>query len=118
MVSECSHGESVGPADPDHAAVGQVDEAVTGHQRALLAVERAVVRGHGSVDPVAADRSGQAQERARGGAGLGVHHAILSHHANLRRGGRRGGPGRALPFGLRAMERVSGGLPVEVKVVP
>ena len=44
--------------------MGQVDEPVTGLERALLAVERAVVRGHAGVDAVAGDGAGQGEQRA------------------------------------------------------
>ena len=57
-------GEPVGPADPDDAAVGEVDEAVTASERALLAVERAVVRRHGGVDAVTGDGAGETEQRA------------------------------------------------------
>ena len=71
--------EAVGPADAYDAAVGQVDEAVAAHERALLAVERPVVRRHGSVDAVAAHRSGQAEQGARGRAGRLSHPTIVAH---------------------------------------
>ena len=58
--------QPVGSADPDHATVREVHEPVAGSQRALLTVERAVVRRHGRVDAVAAHRAGKAQQ------GLGV----------------------------------------------
>ena len=57
-------GEPVGTGDPDHVAVREVDEALTGLEDALLAVERAVVRGDRGVDPVAADGAGQVEQGA------------------------------------------------------
>ncbi len=54
--------EPVGPADAHHVAVREVDEAVGGLERALLAVEGAVVRRHTGVDAVAADRPGETEQ--------------------------------------------------------
>ena len=64
VVRECSQVEPVGPADPDDAAVGEVHEPVAAASVALLAVERAVVRGDRRVDAVAGDRAGQVEQGA------------------------------------------------------
>ena len=57
-------GQPVGALDPDHAAVGEVHEAVAAGQGALLAVEAAVVRGDAGVDALAVDGVGQVEQGA------------------------------------------------------
>ncbi len=55
-------GEAVRAGDPQHVAVGEVDEAVAGVERALLAVERAVVGGDARVDALGGHGAGQVEE--------------------------------------------------------
>ena len=57
-------GQPVGAGDPQHVAVGEVDEAVARLERALLAVEGAVVAGDGGVDPLGGDRAGEVEQGA------------------------------------------------------
>ncbi len=55
-------GQPVGSGDPQHPAVGEVDEPLPGVQVALFGVERAIVRGHARVHPGADDGTGQVEQ--------------------------------------------------------
>ena len=65
-------GQPVGALDPDDVAVGEVDEPLAGLQRALLEVERAVVRRH-------AERRCRRRRRPRAGPAAGCGHSQFSH---------------------------------------
>ena len=81
-------GQPVRAGDPQHVAVREVDEAVTGLEGALLGVERAVVRGDTGVDAIAGDRAGQVEQRASHGS------APRGARSRSRCSGRRSSGGR------------------------
>src|SRR5690606_22132987 len=57
-------GQPVLARDPEDVAVREIDETVASHQRALLDVEGAVVRGDRRIDAVSCDCTGQVEEGA------------------------------------------------------